>query len=113
MSQPQVMYRGFFGFQSLSMWHPDSPVPTFCSSMNLSPCGQYVQVQRRRLDDQGWEVVREEMSKYWQPTQAQAMAAVAPKLRQIGERLIRQADELEQAAREEISTPAVASESLA
>jgi hypothetical protein len=37
---------------------------------------------------------------------------VAPKLRQIGERLIRQADELEQAAREETSTPAVASESL-
>ena len=112
MSQPQVMYRGFIGFQWLSMWLPDSLVQQFFRPMDLSQNGQYVQVQRRRLDDQGWEVVREEMSRYWQPTQAQAMAAVAPKLRQIGERMIRQADELEQAAREEISTPAVASESL-
>ena len=112
MSEKQTMYRGFFGFQSLSMWHPDSPVPTWCSSMELSPCGQYVQLKRRRLDDSGWEFVREDMNRYWQPTKAQAMAAVAPRLRQIGERLIRQADEIEAEARQEISTPAVASESL-
>ena len=101
MNDGKTMYRGFFGFQALSMWHPDSPVPTFCSSMELSPCGEYVFVQRRRLDDSGWETTRETMSKYWQPTQVQAMAVVAPRLRQIGERLIRQADELEQAARDE------------
>ena len=94
----QRMYRAFFGFQALSMWHPDSPVPWFCSQMDLSPCGEFVEVQRRRLDDQGWETVRESLSKYWQPTQAQALAEVAPRLRQIGERLIRQADELEAAA---------------
>jgi hypothetical protein len=97
----QTMYRAFFGFQSLSMWHPQSPAPSFCSQMELSPCGEYVQVQRRRLDDQGWETIRETISDYWQPTQAQALAAVAPRLRAIGERLIEQALELERAAQPE------------
>jgi hypothetical protein len=69
--------------------------------MTLSPCGQYLSVQRRRMDDSGWETTREEMSDYWQPTREQALAAVAPRLRAIGERLIRQADEIEQAARPE------------
>jgi hypothetical protein len=101
MSEPKIMYRAFFGFQGLSMWHPDSPAPHFHSQMTLSPCGQYLSVQRRRMDDSGWETTREEMSDYWQPTREQALAAVAPRLRAIGERLIRQADELEQAAQPE------------
>lgn len=101
MSDPQIMYRAHFGLQSLSLWHPDSPAPTFCSSMELSPCGQYVGYRRRSLDDQGWESHREELSQYWQPTRALALAAAAPLLRRIGERLIRQAEELEQAARDE------------
>jgi hypothetical protein len=101
MNEPQLMYRAFFAFQSLSMWHPDSPVPHFCSQMELSPCGQFVQLHRRRLDDQGWEQLRETISKYWQPTQAAALAAAAPRLRAIGEQMIRQANELEAAAREE------------
>jgi hypothetical protein len=101
MSDEQTMYRAFFGFQGLSMWHPHSPVPHFHSEMTLSPCGQYLSVQRRRMDDSGWETTREEMSDYWQPTREQALAAVAPRLRAIGERLIRQADELERAAQPE------------
>jgi hypothetical protein len=101
MSEPRTMYRGFVGFQALSLWHPDSPAPTFCSSMLLSDCGTYVYSQSRRLDEQGWETQRHDISRYWQPTKAQALAQIAPRLRQIGERLIRQADELEQAAREE------------
>ena len=101
MSEPTIMYRAFFGFQGLSMWHPDSPVVHFHSQMTLSPCGQYLSVQRRRMDDSGWETTREEMSDYWQPTREQALAAVAPRLRAIGERLIRQADEIEQAAQPE------------
>lgn len=101
MSETTTMYRAFFSFQSLSLWHPDSPVPHFCSSMTLSPCGQYVESRHRRLDDQGWETTRQEISDYWQPTQAKALAMAAPRLRQIGERLIRQAEELEQAAEAE------------
>jgi hypothetical protein len=69
--------------------------------MTLSPCGQYLSVQRRRMDDSGWETTREEMSDYWQPTREQALAAVAPRLRAIGERLIEQALELERAAQPE------------
>ena len=99
MSEPQVMYRAFFNFGSLSMWHPDSPVPAFHSSMHLSSCGQFVELRRERLDQQGWETFREEMSHYWQPTKEEALAAVAPRLRAIGERMIRQAQELEDAAR--------------
>ncbi len=109
MSEPQVMYRAFFNFGSLSMWHTESPAPHFCSTMHLSPCGEYVQLQRRRLDDQGWETLRESMSHYWQPTQEQALSVVAPRLRAIGERLIRQADELEENARRPAMAAAAAS----
>jgi hypothetical protein len=108
MSERPTMYRGFVGFQSLSLWYPDAPAATFCTSMALSPCGQYVETQHRSMDDRRWETTRHELSEYWQPTQAKALAAVAPRLRQIGERLIRQADELEQAAREEELRPALA-----
>ena len=101
MSERQLMYRAFFDFGSLSMWHPDSPASAFHSSMHLSSCGQFVELQRRRLDQQGWDTIRESMSQYWQPTKEQALAVVAPRLRQIGERLIRQAEELKQAARDQ------------
>jgi hypothetical protein len=106
MSDQQTMYRAFFGFQGLSMWHPHSPVPHFHS-------GQYLSVQRRRMDDSGWETTREEMSDYWQPTREQALAAVAPRLRAIGERLIEQALELERAAQPETrERPALAEAAL-
>ena len=101
MSEPQRMYRAFFNFGSLSMWHPESPAPAFHSSMHLSPCGMFVELQRQRMDKQGWETIREAMSEYWQPTKEKALAVVAPRLRAIGERLIRQADELEQAAQQQ------------
>ena len=100
MSEIKKMYRGFFNFSALSMWHPDSPAGAFCSQMELSKCGQFVQLQKRRLDDSGWETITETISDFWQPSQEEALAAVAPRLRQIGERLVRQADELEAAARE-------------
>lgn len=98
MNEPQTMYRAFFNFSGLSMWHTESPAPWFHSSMDLSPCGQYVEVRRMRTDQQGWETIRQDVNEYWQPTKEQALAVVAPRLRAIGERLIRQADELEQAA---------------
>jgi hypothetical protein len=111
MSEQKKMYRAFFHFGALSMWHPESPAQGFCSQMFLSPCGQYVQVQRQR-PDKSWENVREEISRYWQPTKAQAYAQVSDRLRLIGQTLIAQADQFDREAAEEISTPAVASESL-
>ena len=111
MSDQPLMYRAWFNFGSLSMWHTESPAPSFHSSMYLSPCGQFVELQRERLDKQGWETLRESLSQYWQPTKEQALAVVAPRLRAIGERLIRQADELEQAARnQETAGHAIAQE---
>jgi hypothetical protein len=101
MNEGTTMYRGHFNFGSLSEWHPETEASAFCSTMSLSPCGQYVQVQRRRLDGMGWDTTRESISDYWQPTRTQALAVLAPRLRQIGERLIRQANELEQAAQDE------------
>ena len=103
MSEPKTMYRAFFSFNSLSMWHPESKAPTFHSSMSLSDCGQYVYVRRERLDRQGWETIREDISHYWQPTKELALAVVAPRLRQIGETLIRQADDLQAAATAEVA----------
>ena len=101
MSERKTMYRAFFSFQGLSMWHPESPCSAFHSIMELSPCGKWVEARHQRLDKQGWEVTRQEMNDYWQPTKELALAVVAPRLRQIGETLIRQAEELEQAVQKE------------
>jgi len=111
MSDRQTMYRGWFSFLGLSIYSPDSPTSCGCSAMQLSPCGKYVELQRRSLDDRRWETIREDINEYWQPTEALALAKMAPRLRRIGERLIRQADELEQAAEQERhDRPALAAE---
>ena len=111
MSEPQKMYRGWFSFLGLSIYSPDSPVSCGCACMELSPCGQYLYLQRRSMDDRRWETTREDINEYWQPTEALALAKMAPRLRRIGERLIRQADELEQAAEQERhDRPALAAE---
>jgi hypothetical protein len=112
MSDLPVMYRAFFHFGGLSMWHTESPAPEFHASAQLSPCGQYVMTQRMRPDKQKHETIREDISEYWQPTKEAALAVVAPRLRAIGERLIAQAEQYEREAHQETSTPAVASESL-
>ena len=101
MSERQTMYRAFFFFNGLSMWNPESPCSAFHSVMHLSPCGNWVEATSRRPDGQGWEVTRHEISDYWQPTKELALAVVAPRLRQIGETLIRQAAEIEKAAQPE------------
>ena len=101
MSEQKTMYRAFFFLNGLSMWNVESPCSTFHSSMKLSPCGNWVEATSRRPDGQGWETSRQEMNQYLQPTKELALAVVAPRLRQIGETLIRQAAELEQAAQPE------------
>ena len=101
MSERKIMYRAFFSFQGLSMWSPESPCSTFHSIMELSPCGNWVEATSRRPDGQGWETSRQEMNQLWQPTKELALAVVAPRLRQIGETLIRQAAEIEKAAEAE------------
>jgi hypothetical protein len=78
MSELQTMYRAFFHFGGLSMWHTESPAPEFHASAQLSPCGQYVMTQRMRPDKQKHETIREDISEYWQPTKEAALAVVAP-----------------------------------
>jgi hypothetical protein len=101
MSERKTMYRAFFAFNGLSMWSPESPCSAFHSIMELSPCGNWVEARNPRPDKRGYEVTRHEISDYWQPTKELALAVVAPRLRQIGETLIRQAAELEKAAQKE------------
>lgn len=103
------MYHAHANFVLMSLAHPDQPAQVFTTSMELTACGQYVQRTQKRLDQQGYETVRFSVSDWWQPTEAKALAMAAPRLRQIGERLIRQAEELEQEALEENATrPALA-----
>ena len=97
MSEPTTMYRASVYFGSLSLWHPDTPVNVLFSTMQLSACGRYVQRTQQKLDRQGWETIQEDVNEYWQPTEEGAAAAIAPRLRQIGYRLILQAEELEEA----------------
>jgi hypothetical protein len=107
MSELQTMYRAFFHFGGLSMWHTESPAPEFHASAQLSPCGQYVMTQRMRPDKQKHETIREDLSEYWQPSKELALAVVAPRLRAIGERLIAQAEQYEREAHQ-LVRPALA-----
>jgi hypothetical protein len=112
MNGPKMMYRAHAFFGSLSIWHPDTAAGIFCSQMELSNDGQSLSVRRIRLDKSGYETYTESISQYWQPSEALAAAAISSRLRAIGERLVRQADEIDERAAVETSRPALASESL-
>ena len=71
----------------------ESGIGVYTTSGYLSACGQFVEQCR----DMGWklEPVRHPLDHHWQETPAAALAVLAPRVRAIGERLIRQAAELE------------------
>ena len=109
MSEPQKMYHAHAYFGLLNLGNPEQTPSLFTTSMELTACGRYVQRTQKRMDQNGYETVRFDVSDWWQPTPAKALAVVAPRLRQIAGRLMRQADELEQAALDENATrPALA-----
>lgn len=65
--------------------------------------GQWVEQSRTRPwksdhDYGSTEIVRSQVTPHWQETPAAALAVLAPRIRAIGERLLRQADELEENA---------------
>ncbi len=74
----------------------ESGIGVYTTSGYLSACGQFVEQGR----DWGWktEPVRHPLDHHWQETPEAALAVLAAKVRAIGERLIRQADELEAGA---------------
>lgn len=72
----------------------------FTTFGELTECGQWVE-QQFTYADARQEKVRHAVSGYWADTPEKAMAAKAAKIRAIGHRLIRQADELEQAAQQQ------------
>jgi hypothetical protein len=71
----------------------ESGIGVYTTSGYLSACGNFVEQFR----DFGWktEPVRHPLDHHWQETPEAALAVLAPKVRAIGERLIRQAAELE------------------
>ena len=71
----------------------ESGIGVYTTSGYLSACGNFVEQYR----DMGWklEPVRHPLDHHWQETPAAALAVLAPKVRAIGERLLRQAAELE------------------
>jgi hypothetical protein len=74
----------------------ETGIGVYTMSGVLSTCGKFVEQYR----DMGWklEPVRHPLDHHWQETPAKALAVLAGKVRTIGERLIRQADELEAGA---------------
>ena len=70
-----------------------SGIGVFTTSGCVSDCGRFVE----QSQDLGWktEPVRHPLDHHWQETPEAALAALASKVRAIGERLLRQADELE------------------
>lgn len=75
-------------------------VTVFTRTGWLSPCGQFVTLQVKRNDYSGnHERLEWPVGDQWHRTPEAALAALAPKIRRLGERLIRQADELEAGGR--------------
>lgn len=74
----------------------ETGIGVYTTSGYVSACGQFVEQYR----DMGWklEPVRHPLDHHWQETPAAALAVLAPKVRAIGERLLRQAAELEAGA---------------
>lgn len=75
----------------------ETGIGVYTTSGFLSPCGQYVEQYRDWMTKT--QTVRHPLDHHWQETPEAALAVLAPKVRAIGERLLRQADELEAGAR--------------
>ena len=101
MSELQRYYQAHVYFGGLSVWHTDSAASVYCTDGELSPCGQWIEIRTMSADKQRHETIRHEVGPLWQPTKEAAKAAIAEKLRAIGETLIRQADEIIAANKEE------------
>lgn len=98
MSERVVMYQGVIYDRAQAT----VGVGVFTRSAWLSSCGQFVTLQEERRDYSGThETLTWPVGDQWHRTPAAAMAALAPKIRAIGRRLLAQADELEAAAGEE------------
>lgn len=82
----------------------ESGIGIFTTWGHLTECGRYVEQNHAYRPDKPPQIVLNPIDDYWRETPAAAMAAKAAKIRAIGERLIRQADELEEAARQEVTS---------
>ena len=94
MSELQRYYQAHVYLGGLSIWHPDDSASVYCTDGELSTCGQWIEIRTISADKQRHETIRHEVGPLWQPTKEAAQAAIAEKLRAIGETLIRQADEI-------------------
>lgn len=92
MSDRQTLYIGVIHDRA----NAETGIGVFTTSGCLSACGQYVE---QYSDFAGkTQTVRHPLDHHWQETPAKALAMLAGKVRRIGERLLRQADELEAGA---------------
>ena len=74
----------------------ESGIGVYTTSGTLSECGHFVE---QYSDFAGkTQTVRHPLDHHWQETPAKALSVLAAKVRRIGERLLRQADELEAGA---------------
>lgn len=73
-------------------------VGVFTTWGHVTDCGRYVEQNHAYRPDKPPQIVLNPISEHWCETPAAALAAKAAKIRAIGERLIRQAQELEEAA---------------
>ena len=92
MSERKELYIGLIHDRA----NAESGIGVYTTSGCLSRCGKYVEQYR----DLEWttEPVRHPLDPHWQETPAKALAVLAGNVRKIGERLLRQADELEAGA---------------
>jgi hypothetical protein len=101
MDEQVKMYRAWAYFGGLSVSHPESEASVFTTDGVLSDCRKWIDIRTISADKQRTECQRCEVSSCWQPTRELAKSVLSDQIRQIGERLIRQAQELESAAHAE------------
>jgi hypothetical protein len=75
----------------------------------VTPCGEWVEQDFIFADKTRNHVVRHKIDKHWCETPEQAMAAKADKIRAIAQKMLEQADQLEDAVRPALATVAATS----
>jgi hypothetical protein len=71
---------------------------------HVTPCGEWVEQKFTFLDPDKSQVIRHKRDRHWQPTPELAMAQKADRIRHLAQRMLEQADKLEAAAVEKVTT---------
>ena len=99
MSEPERAY-----IAHLTERAEDTGMGIWTTYGHVTPCGQWVEQTFTFADPTRANVIRHKLDRHWQPTPELAMAQKADRIRHLAQRMLEQADKLEAAAVEKVTT---------